>query len=108
MYYLDRKENERFHDWAYRVYSKHLTIGDKFIKKYKNRINRFIIAECEDSKQNHEPIGEVYKKLVKSISYAGNFIDNLSYPRSISAVKKYIENIKEYELLTYFPQMRFL
>src|SRR5438034_436032 len=70
MYYLERRQNKKFHDWARRVYNQQCSIINK------------LPENCD-----------IEYPLTKKI------ITNTKFPRSIIAVKKYVNYIKEYELL---------
>ena len=45
MYYLDRQQDEKFHDWAHRAFNRYKQIRESLVKKYKVRLDRYILIE---------------------------------------------------------------
>ena len=112
MYYLDRQQGERFHNWAHRVFNRYEQIREPLVKKYKVRLDRYIIIEkcvtverCYLYGKYETPynfskcLNLARSKLERNYPLMSKIVKNDEYPRSIVLVQQYIEDIKQYEVL---------
>jgi len=108
MYYLERRQNEKFHDWARRVYDRHQKVRTEIIENINDEatwyIDRIMVSNWYNRPgYNTDQIliaeKKAYQKIKRKYPFTKNFIDISNYPRSILTVKRYTVNIKEYELV---------
>ena len=101
MYYLDRQQDEKFHDWTHRVFNKYNQIRELLVKKHRFLFNYYLLKSPIGTTSNYfDDLDNAELKLKEDYPIMERIIENEVFPKSISKVKQYIENIKDYELST--------
>jgi len=106
MYYLDRQQGERFHDWAHRVFRRYNRIRRHYVKKHKIDLDRELYFEMYGNSSLYGNQINYNKCLNNARSHLENthpfmvkIVKNDEYPRSKVLVQQYIEDIKQYKVL---------
>ncbi len=106
MYYLERQQGEKFHNWARRVHTRHTQIRNEIYDDHKYNLKWYLFLEKTSKRSNGtsydytDCLNRARALNKENYPIHDKIIENEEYPRSIIKVQQYIKAIQDFDLLT--------